>query len=234
MRAAVCMSLLLSLMSPAMAEHDDDDERRERKAPKVKYENNHERYKYEYRDRYCKYEYEYKYRSGKVKVEQEGDCRHVVMAQPVRHGEPLPRAIPPEPDAHTIECNREVLGAILGGMVGATVGSRIGDEDTRAITTAGGAVIGAVIGGAVGRTMDQEDQACAAQAMEYAKLQQSVTWSNPANRISYTITPTEVVRSSKGGECRRYILRTSASGAQRSQRGTACREKNGAWAVTRS
>lgn len=223
--------LALAMTAPAFGDEDDDDDgdRRGRHAPKVKFQNNREHYKYELRDDRCKYKYEYNYRSGKTKVEEQGDCRHVVTARPVAHGEPLPRAVPPEPQAQTIECNREVLGAILGGAIGAGVGSRVGDRDTRAITTVGGAVIGAVVGGAIGRSMDEADQACAAQALEYAQLRQSVTWKNPARAASYSITSTELVRSDRGAECRKYVLRANTGGRQQNHMATACRQSNGAW-----
>lgn len=226
--------LACALVQPAMArdDDDDDDDDHERRKPRTKFENNAERYKYEYRDRRCKYKYEYKYRSGKAKVEQEGDCRHVAMPRPVAHAEPLPRAVPPDPGAKRIECNREVLGAVIGGAIGAVIGSEIGENRReRRVTTVGGAVIGAVVGGAVGRSMDEADQACAAQALEYAGLKQAVTWDNPGRGTSYTITPTETLRSDNGGECRRYVLGKTSGGALQNSRGTACRQADGSWVL---
>ena len=235
MRATSKLFLLalacFALAQPSIADDDDgDDERRER-GPRTKFENNDEHYKYEYRDHRCKYKYEYKYRTGKTKVEQKGDCRGIVMARPVAHGESLPRAIPPEPQAQRVTCNREVVGAILGGAIGATVGSRAGEGRDRRVMTLGGAVIGAVVGGAIGRSMDEADQACAAQALEYAKLEQSVVWDDPERGASYTITPTQVVRSSRGDECRKYLLQSAVGGRVQKHSGTACRQDNGAWTL---
>lgn len=229
--AAILAAAVLAQPSFGRDEDDDDDDD-ERRAPRTKFENNAERYKYEYRDRRCKYKYEYKYRTGKAKVEQEGDCRHVAMPRPVAHGEgePLPRVIPPDPSAKRIECNREVLGAVIGGTIGAVIGSEVGDNRReRRVTTVGGAVIGAVVGGAIGRSMDEADQACATQALEYAGLKQAVTWDNPARRASYTITPTESLRSQDGRECRKYVLGKLAEGTRQSFAGTACRQPNGSW-----
>lgn len=228
----LCLVVLacLALVPPSLADDDDDDDERRERGPRTKFENNAEHYKYEYRDRRCKYKYEYKYRSGKTKVEQKGDCRGIVMARPVAHGESLPRAIPPEPQARKISCNREVIGAILGGAIGATVGSRVGDGQDRRVMTVGGAVIGAVVGGAIGRSMDEADQACAAQALEYAGLKQSVVWDNPARGASYAITPTEIVRSGQGEECRKYLLQTTAGSQSQKHAGIACRRDNGSWA----
>ncbi len=221
--------LASALTHPSIAGDDDDDERR---SPKTKFENNAERYKYEYRDHRCKYKYEYKYRSGKAKVEQEGDCRHIDAPRPVAYGEPLPRAIPPDPGATRIECNREIIGAVIGGALGAVLGSEAGQgRRERRVTTVGGAIIGAVVGGAVGRSMDEADQACAAQALEYARLQQAVTWENPGRGASYTITPTERLTSQNGRECRKYVPGQASVGGRQSSAGTACRQSDGSWAL---
>lgn len=208
----------------------DREEREDREGPRTKFENNSEHYKYEYRDRNCRYKYEYSYRSGKTKIEERGDCRGVILARPAMRGEPLPRAIPPEPHARRIVCNREVLGSILGGAIGARVGSKVGDRQDRVITTIGGAVIGAVVGGAIGRSMDDADHACAAQALEYANLNQAVAWDNAARGTSYVVTPVEIVRSNKSAECRKYIVRTVTGGRQQDSTGRACRRDDGSWA----
>jgi surface antigen len=219
MKTMLSIAIGLVIAAPAFA---DDDERHERRGPKTKYENNAEHYRYEYKDRRCKYEYKYSYRTGKTKVEQKGDCRHVAMVRPVAY-EPLPRAIPPAPEVRVVECNRDVLGAILGGAIGAAVGSRIGDRDDRVITTVGGAVIGAVVGGAIGRSMDDADQACAAQSLEYGHGRQTVAWKS-ARGAHYTMTPTGSDRN-----CRNYVLKTSEGGRPVEQAGRACRRKDGAW-----
>lgn len=230
--AMITAAALLTQPSFGRDRDDDDDgeDRRDRRAPRTKFENNAERYKYEYRDRLCKYKYEYRYRTGKAKVEQDGDCRHVAMPRPVAQAEPLPRAIPPDPGAKRIECNREVLGAVIGGAIGAVIGSEVGDtRRERRVTTVGGAVIGAVVGGAIGRSMDEADQLCAAQALEYAGLKQAVTWDNPGRRATYTITPTESLRGEDGRECRKYLLDMQAQSARRESAGVACRQANGSW-----
>ena len=239
--------LLLSILSLALVQPSIADDRRDRDhdrdqwerwekgkgeqgGPRTKFENNAEHYKYEYRDRDCRYKYEYNYRSGKTRIEEKGNCRGVILARPSIRGEPLPRAIPPEPQARRIVCNREVLGSIIGGAIGATVGSRAGDRQDRVITTVGGAVIGAVIGGAIGRSMDEADHACASQALEYAHLNQAVAWDNPARGTSYVVTPIEIDRTTQGAECRKYVMRTVSGGSQQEQTGRACRRNDGSWA----
>ena len=133
----IAAAVALALAQPAFAKKDrDDDESRHpgkgwakgwdkkggrESGPHAQFENSAEKYKYEFRDASCRYKYEYNYRNGKSKVEQRGDCSGFAFPQRVamQGREPLPRAIPPEPQARTIECNREVIGAVLGGAAGA-------------------------------------------------------------------------------------------------------------------
>lgn len=233
-------ALSLALAQPAFAKKDRDDDDHHRghgkgHGPHTKFDNNKNHYKYEYSDRSCSYKYEYNYKNGKTKVHQRGDCSGIAFPQrAVAQGrEPLPRAIPPQPEAAVIECNREVIGAVLGGAAGAVIGSKIGEREDRFITTVGGAVIGAVVGGAIGKSMDDADQACAAQALEYANFKQSVKWHNRARGASYTVTPVGLVPTGgKGVECRRYSMLTEAGGQKQASQGTACRRQDGSWRLS--
>ena len=247
----IAVAVAVALGQAAFAKHDrdDDDERHPGKGwakgwdrkggpqdtgPYTKFENSSERYKYEFRDASCRYKYEYSYRTGRAKVESSGDCRGIALPQRavMQGGEPLPRAIPPEPQAQQMECNREVIGTVLGSAVGAVVGSKVGKGDERVVTTVGGAVIGAVVGGAVGKSMDDADQACAAQAMEYASFKQSVRWHN-ARGTNYTMTPVGLVPAAgRGIECRRYSIQTEHGSMKDATQGTACRQRDGSWRLS--
>jgi len=238
-RMLIAAAVAVALTLPAFAKrgHDDDgDHARHRgHGPHTKFENRKNHYRYEYSDASCYYRYEYNYRNGKSKVQQRGDCRGIAFPQRVvmQGREPLPRAIPPEPQAQQIECNRDVIGAVLGGAVGAVVGSKVGHGDERVITTVGGAVIGAVVGGAIGKSMDDADQACAAQAMEYASFKQSVRWHNPQRGAYYTVTPVGMVPAAgRGIECRRYSMLTEQGGMKEAVQGTACRQHDGSWRLS--
>src|SRR3989442_8844742 len=120
----------LPLTQPAFAkkDRDDDDDHFQGKGwakgwnkgddgPYSNFENKHDRYKYEYRDASCRYKYEYSYKSGKTKIEQRGDCSGVAFPQPavMKWRDPLPRAIPPEPQWRTIPGNLDAIEAGLGG-----------------------------------------------------------------------------------------------------------------------
>ena len=247
----IAAAVAVALGQAAFAKHDRDDDEdrhpgkgwakgRDHKSehdagPYTKFENGSERYKYEFRDASCRYRYEYSYRSGRAKIEQSGDCRGIALPQrAVMQGrEPLPRAVPPEPQAREIECNREVIDAVLGGAVGAAVGSKAGRSDERVVTTVGGAIIGAVVGGAVGKSMDDADQACAAQAMEYASFKQTVRWHNPERGATYTMTPVGLVPvAGRGVECRRYSIQTEHGNMKDATQGTACRQRDGSWRLS--
>lgn len=228
-RTALFVAVSLALAQPVLAKKDRDED-----GPYTKFENKKNHYKYEYRDASCRYKYEYNYKNGKTKIDQRGDCSGIAFPHPVVHGrEPLPRAIPPEPQASVIECNREVIGAVLGGAAGAVIGSKVGEREERFITTVGGAVIGAIVGGAIGKSMDDADHACAAQALEYANFKQSVKWHNKARGTWYTVTPIGLVPSAaKGVECRRYSMLTESGGQKQASQGTACRQNDGSWRLS--
>lgn len=206
---------------------DDDDGG----AARVKFEQTEQFYKYEYRDAGCRYRYMHNYKSGKTKVRQKGDCTRVALPpRPGRGVEPPPRAIPPAPPHERIKCNRQVIGAVIGGAVGAAIGTALGKDDWL-LTTAGGAIIGAVIGGVIGRHMDKSDHACTSQALEYAHLNQSVSWDNPATNSSYTVTPVELISGAGGTECRKFKLESLIQGKAEAEEtlGTACRQADGSW-----
>ena len=244
MKASILfVAVSVALAPPAFAKKDRDDDDHHRghgkgHGPYTKFENTKTHYKYEYADARCRYRYDYNYKNGRTKVQQKGDCSGIAFPQrAVAQGrEPLPRAVPPEPQASIIECNREVIGAVLGGAAGAVIGNKIGergDRDERFITTVGGAVIGAVVGGAIGKSMDDADQACAAQALEYANFKQSVKWHNKARGTWHTVTPVGLVPSSgKGMECRRYSMLTETGAQKQASEGTACRQQDGSWRRT--
>ena len=228
----ILAALSVALAQPAFAKKDRDD------GPSTKFQNTKNHYRYEYTDASCRYKYEYNYKNGKAKVQQRGDCRGIAFPQrAVAHGrEPLPRAIPPQPEASVIECNRDVIGAVLGGAAGAVIGNKIGERggrDERILTTVGGAVIGAVVGGAIGKSMDDADQACAAQALEYANFKQSVKWHNKARGAWYTVTPVGLVPAAgKGMECRRYSMLTETGSQKQTSQDTACRQQDGSWRLS--
>ncbi|MEJ2688195.1 MAG: RT0821/Lpp0805 family surface protein [Gammaproteobacteria bacterium] len=103
-------------------------------------------------------------------------------------------------------CNRAALGTVIGGALGGVVGSH-----------------------AVGRSMDEADQACTGQALEYAPDGQSVQWRNPDTDERYRVTPTRTYENRRGRYCRQYTSDGYVDGKVRQLHGTACRQPDGTW-----
>ncbi|HKJ07656.1 MAG TPA: RT0821/Lpp0805 family surface protein [Gammaproteobacteria bacterium] len=126
-------------------------------------------------------------------------------------------------------CNRAAVGTIIGGALGGVVGSQVGKGDGRTAATIAGAVAGMFIGNAVGRSMDEADQACTGQALEYAPDGQSVQWRNPDTDERYRVTPTRTYQNRSGRYCRQYTSDGYVDGKVRQLHGTACRQPDGTW-----
>lgn len=127
-------------------------------------------------------------------------------------------------------CNRAALGAVLGGVTGGAVGASVGKGGGRDAATVIGAVIGAVVGGSIGRSMDEADQACIGQALEYGEDRRPVSWRNPDDGRSYVVTPTRTYQD-EGRYCRDYTTKSVLDGRTQQVRGTACRMSDGRWQI---
>lgn len=123
-------------------------------------------------------------------------------------------------------CHRDLIGAAIGGAAGGVLGSQVGKGDGRTVATVGGVLIGVLVGGAVGRSMDNADQACASQIMEYAEDRQPVVWSNGHDQ--YQVVPARTFQSA-GQYCREYRALATIGGRERTTYGTACRQPDGSW-----
>lgn len=145
--------------------------------------------------------------------------------EPWNHGDeagPIPFGI------NLGRCNREQLGQVLGGLAGAAIGSTARGRD-RPVAIIGGAILGALIGGHIGRSMDEVDEYCIGQTLEYAKAGQTITWNDPDKGAVYKVTPEAAVRVSPGQYCREYQTTIVISGRKRQAYGKACRQPDGTW-----
>jgi surface antigen len=124
-------------------------------------------------------------------------------------------------------CHRDLLGAAVGGAMGGLAGAQVGKGDGRAVATVGGAIIGILVGGMIGRSMDQVDQRCVGQILEYSEDQRPVRWSGPAHD-SYTVTPVRTYEV-QGRYCREYSTLAVVGGRSERLTGTACRGPDGTW-----
>lgn len=125
-------------------------------------------------------------------------------------------------------CNRDKLGAVIGGIVGGAAGSQIGKGDGRTLATIAGTVIGIMVGQSIGRHMDETDQNCTGQVLEYADNYEAVSWKDP-DGSSYTVTPTRTYEPSEGRYCREYRTDAIIDGRKEQLFGKACRQPDGSW-----
>lgn len=202
----------------------------------------HERYaaKEEYWDGNCKVERKWE-RNGDYKEERkckggqhreyayrEPEARVVVELPPwfdQHRDEPVyqpDRRPAPQPTA--TRCNSAQVGRVLGGLIGGVLGHQIGDGRGNTAATIGGAIAGVLIGGEMGKRMDARNQACVAQALEFAPEGQRISWQGESGE-EYAVVPGAI---EKRGDsyCRSFTAEVQGGG--RSD-GTACRRADGTW-----
>lgn len=127
-------------------------------------------------------------------------------------------------------CNRAELGAVLGGIIGGVAGSQVGKGDGKTVATIAGTVIGILVGRSIGRSMDEADQACTGQALEYAPDRQTIRWHNPDSGTDYLITPTRTWQARDGRYCRDYETQAVLpNGTRNIDLASACREADARW-----
>lgn len=126
------------------------------------------------------------------------------------------------------------IGTVAGGVVGAAIGSQVGDEGaTRAAATVGGALLGGFLGRSIGQYMEEQDRRQAGYALENARTDETVTWTNPDTGYEYNFTPTETY-TRQNRPCREFVTQVSIEGRWETVRGTACRQPDGSWQIISS
>ncbi|SDJ60173.1 glycine zipper 2TM domain-containing protein [Microbulbifer yueqingensis] len=209
-----------------------------------KHKHKHEHYaaKEEYWDGNCKVERKWK-RNGDY--EEERKCRgdryyddhehrrvDVVVLPPwFDQRAPEPEYRPewrPQPRRTSTRCNSEKVGRVLGGIIGGVIGHQIGDGRGNTAATIGGAIAGVLVGGKIGERMDQRNQACVAQALEFAPEGQRITWDSEQGHERYAVTPGPVQQ--RGDRyCRPFTAEVMGSGEPVVTNGSACRQPDGTW-----
>jgi surface antigen len=187
-------------------------------------------WKEEFRDGDCKVERKWKKDGGYKEERKCKEARERDYGPGVYLGG-LPMAIGPMPEIPGIACNRDLIGGLLGGAAGGLIGNQVGRGGGNTAATIGGAVIGAIVGGTIGRRMDQADQACVGQALEYGRTDQAVAWRDPDGDY-YQVTPTRTFER-QGIHCRDYVTQATIDGRRQRVTGTACREPDGTWRIVR-
>ena len=88
-----------------------------------------------------------------------------------------------------------------------------------------------LVGSAIGAKMDEADQECVSNVLEYAPDKQKVLWRNTNNGLTYTVIATQTYRTDRGVYCRDYGATTTINGRAQETSEHACRLPSGAWSA---
>jgi len=126
----------------------------------------------------------------------------------------------------------ETFGTFGGAAAGGLVGNAIGHG------SAGGTLLGVLLGGFVGNQfggiVDDEDRRRANTAAQQAYIMpvgKQITWNNPQNGNSGTITPVQDGYTTNGAYCREFQQSIIVGGQQQQGYGTACQQPDGSWKI---
>ena len=130
---------------------------------------------------------------------------------------------------------KEQVGALTGAVVGGVVGKELGKgSKNEGLATVLGVFAGTLIGASTGETLDRMDrmymQQANQQALETARTNQTVEWTNPDSGNYGTVTP---IKTYTGGStvCREYTETVYVGGQPQQAYGTACRQADGSWKI---
>lgn len=127
-------------------------------------------------------------------------------------------------------------GTLVGAGAGAAVGSLIGKGGGNIAAMVIGGLLGAYAGHQIGQQLDDRDRMLADQAGQKAltgPMGQSITWNNPDNGHTGTVTPTREGTDQAGAYCREYQQTVVVGGQTQQAYGTACRQPDGAWKIVK-
>jgi surface antigen len=128
----------------------------------------------------------------------------------------------------------ETVGTLGGAAAGGLIGSQIGHGSGNAAATLAGVLLGGFAGNQLGGMVDDSDRkrANAAEQRAYtAPVGQQITWNNPQNGNSGTITPVKDGYAANGSYCREFQQNIVVGGQQKQAYGTACQQPDGSWKI---
>lgn len=123
-------------------------------------------------------------------------------------------------------CNSDTVGAVIGAVLGGVIGAH---QDRGAGPVVGGALIGAVLGGLLGHAIDESNQACVSDVLEYVPSNRPVYWEDGG--YGYEVTPMRTYEPEPGRYCREYQTVVTVGGRAEQAYGTACRQPDGSWQI---
>lgn len=132
---------------------------------------------------------------------------------------------------------KEGAGTMIGAGTGALIGSQIGSGEGTLVAVAIGTLAGALMGQSVGRSLDRADEMAmersAQYSLEHNRSGNSTTWENPDTGNSGSVTPVRTYETAQGAPCREYLQTIRVGGEDRQAYGTACRQADGSWKITK-
>lgn len=133
---------------------------------------------------------------------------------------------------------KQTLGTLGGAGAGAFIGSNVGHGTGNLAATVIGGLLGALIGSEIGKSLDNADQLKAQQTtqhtLETTATGQVVTWQNPDNGHSGTVTPVKTYQTAEGQYCREFQQTVTIDNKTQQAYGTACRQPDGTWKIQQS
>jgi len=129
------------------------------------------------------------------------------------------------------EVSGTAAGAVAGGLIGNAIGGSAGNRLAGTVT---GAAIGGFLGNRIGAALDDEDKrrayAAQIQALETDPSGAPVAWRNPDSGRYGNVVPGPAYQAN-GSTCRSYTNTIFIDGSPQTERGTACRNPDGTWAI---
>lgn len=130
------------------------------------------------------------------------------------------------------ETNQEQAGQVIGAIAGGVLGNQVGSGSGRVAATIAGTMLGGYLGGQLGRSMDENDRYRTSQALEASPSNETVRWHNPDSGNDYAVTPTKTYYQDSL-PCREYTTEGWIGGKKETIYGTACRQPDGTWQVSK-
>jgi surface antigen len=128
----------------------------------------------------------------------------------------------------------ETVGTLGGAAAGGLIGNQIGHGTGKVAATLAGVLIGGFAGNMAGGAIDDADKQRALAAQNRAAtapVGQQITWNNPQNGNSGTITPVKDGYAQNGAYCREFQQTITVNGQQQNGYGTACQQPDGSWKI---
>jgi surface antigen len=130
------------------------------------------------------------------------------------------------------QSQQEQSGMVIGSVLGGVIGSQVGGGHGRTAAIILGTLAGAAIGGSIGNTMAEVDRINTARALEHVRTGVPSSWKNPDTGNAYVVVPTRTIETTSG-PCRDYTIDATIGGRKEQVFGSACRQADGSWQVSK-